>query len=54
MEKKLISVVVPCYNEEEALPFFFEEIDKVMGEMPDYNFEVIYVDDGSKDKTWEI
>lgn len=54
MEKKLISVVVPCYNEEEALPFFFEEIDKVMGEMPDYNFEVIYVDDGSKDKTLSI
>lgn len=54
MEKKLISVVVPCYNEEEALPFFFEEIDKVMGQMPDYNFEVIYVDDGSKDKTLSI
>ena len=54
MENKLISVVVPCYNEEEALPFFFEEIDKVMGEMPDFDFEVIYVDDGSKDKTLSI
>ena len=54
MEKKLISVVVPFYNEEEALPFFFEEIAKVIAEMADYNFEVIYVDDGSKDKTLSI
>ncbi len=54
MDKKLISVVVPCYNEEEALPFFFDEIDKVIAEMSDYKFEVIYVDDGSKDKTLSL
>lgn len=54
MEKKLISVVVPCYNEQEALPFFFEEISKVIGQMADYDFEVIYVDDGSKDTTLSI
>ncbi len=54
MEKQLISVLVPCYNEESALPFFFEEIDKVIGEMSDYDFEVIYMDDGSRDKTLDI
>lgn len=54
MDKKLISVVVPCYNEEEALPFFFDEIDKVIAEMSNYKFEVIYVDDGSKDKTLSL
>jgi len=54
MEKQLISVLVPCYNEESALPFFFEEIDKVIGKMPDYDFEVIYMDDGSRDKTLDI
>jgi glycosyltransferase involved in cell wall biosynthesis len=54
MSKKLISVVVPCYNEAEALPFFFEELDKVVEKMPDYDFEAIYVDDGSKDATLEI
>ncbi len=54
MERKLISVVVPCYNESEALPFFFEELEKVIEKMPEYDFEAIYVDDGSKDNTLEI
>ncbi len=54
MSKKLISVVVPCYNESEALPYFFEELEKVIKSMPDYDFEAIYVDDGSKDNTLEI
>lgn len=54
MNKELISVIVPCYNESEALGFFFEEINKVIASMPDYDFEVIYVDDGSKDSTLEI
>ncbi len=54
MNKKLISVIVPCYNEAEALPYFFEELDKVIAEMPDYDFEAIYVNDGSKDATLDI
>lgn len=54
MNRELISVIVPCYNESEALGFFFEEIDKVITSMRDYDFEVIYVDDGSKDSTLEI
>ena len=54
MNKKLISVIVPCYNEAEALPYFFEELDKVIISMPDYDFEAIYVNDGSKDATLNI
>lgn len=54
MNKELISVIVPCYNESEALGFFFEEINKVIASMQEYDFEVIYVDDGSKDSTLEI
>ncbi len=54
MDKKLISVIVPCYNEEEALPYFFEELDKVVATMPEFDFEAIYVDDGSKDDTLSI
>ncbi|MBQ0109293.1 MAG: glycosyltransferase family 2 protein [Clostridiales bacterium] len=54
MEKQKISVIVPCYNESEALPFFFEEIGKVIDSMPEYDFECIYVDDGSKDNTCEL
>ena len=47
-----ISIVVPCYNEEAALVFFQKEIDRVSQElMPDITFEILYIDDGSKDNT---
>lgn len=46
-----ISLIIPCYNEEEALPFLYEELKKVSEEMPEQNFEFIFVNDGSKDKT---
>lgn len=51
MKKKLISVIVPCFNEEDAIPYFYEEIKKVSEKMNDVKFEYIFVDDGSKDKT---
>ena len=51
---KLISVVVPCYNEEEVLPLFYSEITRVAGLMPDYAFEFLFVDDGSKDGTLRV
>lgn len=50
---KKLSIVVPCYNEEEAIPYFYEEIDKVSKEMKN-DFEFIFVNDGSKDKTIDI
>ena len=53
MEKK-ISVIVPCYNEEESLPIFYEEINKVMNEMKKVKFELIFINDGSKDRTLKI
>ena len=49
--KKLISVVVSCYNEEEVLPIFYKEIDDVSKKLDSVNFEFLFVDDGSKDKT---
>ncbi len=50
MEK--ISVVVPCYNEEEVIPLFYQEILKTIEKMKkQLTFEVIFVNDGSKDKT---
>ena len=52
MEK--ISVIVPCYNEEESIPLFYDEIKRVRGLMPDYAFEVIFVDDGSRDRSLEL
>lgn len=50
----LISVVVPCYNEQEALPVFYREITKTADVMTNVNFEFIFVDDGSRDKTLSI
>lgn len=52
MEK--ISLIVPCYNEEEVLPYFYEEFQKVAEKLKDYNTEVVFVDDGSKDRTIQI
>ncbi len=52
--KKKISIIVPCYNEEEALPLFYKEIKKIEEKMEYLNFEYIFVNDGSKDKTLEI
>lgn len=51
MEK--ISIVIPCYNEEEAIPVYYEEMKKIMFFMKQVKFELIFVDDGSRDKTLE-
>ncbi|MEG0615186.1 MAG: glycosyltransferase family 2 protein [Oscillospiraceae bacterium] len=54
---KLISVVVPCYNEQESLPLFYEEITKIAAQMADFgdlSFEFLFVDDGSKDTTLSL
>lgn len=48
-----ISVVVPLYNEEESLPELYAWIDRVMCEN-EYTYEVVFVDDGSTDRSWEI
>ena len=50
---KKISVVVPCYNEQEALPIFYTETTKELSKIPDVTWEFVLVDDGSKDKTLE-
>ncbi len=57
MRNKLLSVIVPCYNEELSIPLFIEEIrktEKIMKDKYSLIFEYIFVDDGSKDKTAEI
>lgn len=52
---KKISIVVPCYNEEESMPLFYEEIVKVAKKMQKKaEFEIIFINDGSKDRTLEI
>ena len=46
-----LSIVVPCYNEEAALPLFYQEVCRVAGEMAPVEFEFLFVDDGSRDGT---
>lgn len=46
-----ISLIIPCYNEEESLPYLYAELQKVAREMKEQTFEFIFVNDGSKDRT---
>ena len=50
---KKISIIIPCYNEEETIPYFYNEINKVSKKMK-VEFEFIFVNDGSKDKTINV
>lgn len=52
--KKVLSVIVPCYNEEESIPLFYKEINKISEEMKEIIFEIIFVNDGSKDNTLKV
>ena len=54
MRKKKISIVVPCYNEEEVLSYFYKEMKKQEREMNYVSFEYIFVDDGSRDNTLKV
>lgn len=49
----MISIVVPCYDEEDALPIFYDEVSNVLKKVGE-DYELIFVDDGSKDKTLEV
>ena len=48
---KKISIVVPMYNEEEMAPLFFETVNRVIAPLANYEFEIVAVNDGSKDNT---
>ena len=51
---KTVDIVVPCYNEEEVLPMFYEETQKILSTITAYRFHFIFVDDGSRDKTLDV
>ena len=51
---KILSVIVPCFNEEQALPFFYEEIKKISVKMKVVSFEYLFIDDGSNDNTLSV
>ena len=43
MKRELISVIIPCYNEQEAIPLYYKEMSKIMEEMKDNDFELLFV-----------
>lgn len=51
---KRISIIVPTYNEEEALPFLIKRIKKLIKKLNKYEFEILFINDGSKDNTLNI
>lgn len=48
---KNITIMVPCYNEEAVLPLFYERVKPIMDELDTYHFELLFINDGSKDET---
>ncbi|MCI8586393.1 MAG: glycosyltransferase family 2 protein [Lachnospiraceae bacterium] len=53
-EKKLVSLIIPCYNEQESLPCLYPEIKKAADTLSNYRFEILFVDDGSADQTGSL
>ena len=53
MDKKLISIVLPAYKEEKNIPIIYKELKKVLENISDYDFEIIFVNDWSPDETWK-
>ena len=52
--KKLISVLIPCYNESESLPLLISKLENIANEYSQYNWEFLCVNDGSKDNTLDV
>lgn len=52
--KQLLSILVPCYNEEAVLPAFYQRTSQVIADIPRYDFQFIFVNDGSKDHTLDV
>ena len=49
-----LSIIIPCFNEEEVLPAYYDTMEKIMGQMSSCRFELLFIDDGSNDRTLSI
>ena len=54
MPKPLVAIVVPVHNEKDNLARFHQEVSSVMESLGDYDWEFVFIDDGSKDGSFEI
>jgi len=52
--KKTVSLIVPCYNEQESLPYFFKAVCEVAAGLAEYEFDMLFINDGSRDQTLSI
>ena len=52
--KRTVTLIVPCYNEEESLPIFYDAVCSVAKELPDYEVTLLLINDGSKDGTLPV
>ena len=52
--KKVLTLVVPAYNEEETIPVFYKEAKRVEKELSSVEVEYLFIDDGSKDRTMDM
>jgi glycosyltransferase involved in cell wall biosynthesis len=51
---KKVTIIIPAYNEEESLPLLYDRLNKVVNSLKSYEFEMLFINDGSKDKTIQI
>ena len=51
---KTISILIPCYNEQESLPALYKRLKVLTESIKDYKFEILFVNDGSRDNTLKI
>lgn len=49
-----LSIIIPCFNEEEVLPAYYDTMEEVMRQMSSCRFELLFIDDGSNDRTLSI
>lgn len=54
MERKMISIAVPCYNEEGNIENLYHRVNKVMETLPDYDYEFVFIDNKSTDSSRDI
>jgi glycosyltransferase involved in cell wall biosynthesis len=54
MKKRKVSILIPCFNEQQSLPLLYAEIAKTIGALPRYDWEILLVDDGSRDDTLRV
>ena len=53
-KKKLITILIPAYNEEDVLNMLYERLLSIINSIPNYNFEILFINDGSTDNTLEL